>query len=150
MNRDPKIVSAESGKVLNVLGERIVVKVTSDDTGGSYAVMEETTAPGGGPPLHVHQGEDEMFYVIEGEFEITVNGKSHSASAGGVAFLPKDVPHRFQNVGSESGRLLITVVPGGFEKFFEECDAAKIRIPQDMPALLTMAAKHKLEFMLPK
>jgi quercetin dioxygenase-like cupin family protein len=150
MDRKPKIVPAEAGKVLSVLGEKIVVKVSAAETGGSYAVMEETTAPGGGPPPHIHHGEDEMFYVIEGKFEITVDGKSHVAGVGGVAFLPKDVPHSFKNVGDKDGRLLITVVPGGFEKFFEECDATKVRIPQDMPMLMSLAAKYKLEFLPPK
>jgi mannose-6-phosphate isomerase-like protein (cupin superfamily) len=28
------------------------------------------TPPQGGPPLHVHQREDEMFYVLEGEFKV--------------------------------------------------------------------------------
>jgi len=32
--------------------------------------MEAILAPGNEPPPHVHSREDELFYVLEGEFDV--------------------------------------------------------------------------------
>jgi hypothetical protein len=42
--------------------------VTRDQTGGSVGLFRQTIAPESGPPMHIHQMEDEFFYVVKGEF----------------------------------------------------------------------------------
>lgn len=47
------------------------------------------------PPLHVHHGEDEAFYVLEGDFTFHVGGHLLPAPAGTLVFLPREVAHGF-------------------------------------------------------
>jgi quercetin dioxygenase-like cupin family protein len=86
----------------------------SEQTRGAYAILEQKIPAGHGPPLHVHRHETEIFYILEGEFEVTIGGQKVSAPAGAIVVGPRDIPHTFRNVGSQDGRLLLTVIPGRF------------------------------------
>lgn len=44
------------------------LKASRWSTGGALSVFETTIA--GGPPLHVHDREDECFYVLGGELSV--------------------------------------------------------------------------------
>ena len=46
--------------------------VEKKDTDGAFSLLEATLAPGNEPPPHVHSREDELFYVLEGEFDVYV------------------------------------------------------------------------------
>ena len=83
-------------------------------------MFRQTIAPKSGPPTHVHQTEDEFFYVVSGEFKVKLGDRIMSAPAQSVMFVPRGTAHAFQNVGAEPGVLLVGVTPGGFEKIFQE------------------------------
>ena len=111
----------ESTKSLWVLGELVTYKVPSQKTGGAYALFEVATHPGVGPPPHVQHREDESFYVLQGEFEFVVEGRTISAGVGSLIYVPKGILHAHKNVGEGVGRMLVTQTPGGlYEHFFEE------------------------------
>src|SRR3972149_10170118 len=76
------IIGFGEQRVLQVLGEAITVKIGSEQTDGRYAVIEEVSPVGGGPPLHVHRHEDEVFYVLEGEAEFQLGGQRFRGTAG--------------------------------------------------------------------
>ncbi len=59
-----------------MLGELLIYKIPSQQTGGAYALFEATANPGAGPPPHVHHREDEAFYVLEGEYQFLVGGET--------------------------------------------------------------------------
>ena len=80
------------------------------------------TSIGAGPPLHVHDREDECFYVLEGELSVRCGGDAFAAAAGGFVFLPRGRPHRFWAV-DRPARLLIAV-PGGIEDCLHEISTA--------------------------
>lgn len=104
-----------------VLDERLTYKVPSHQTGGAYALFEATTNPGAGPPPHVHHREDEAFYVLEGEYEFLVDGRTFKAEAGSLIYVPKGALHAHENVGEGVGRMLVSHTPGGlYEHFFEK------------------------------
>ena len=46
------------------------ILATREQTGGALGLFRQTIAPNSGPPAHVHQTEDEFFYVVSGEFSI--------------------------------------------------------------------------------
>jgi len=97
------------------------MKASSLSTGGALSVFETTID--GGPPLHVHEREDECFYLLEGELFIRCDRDFFSATAGSFVFLPRRRPHRFQ-ARTGSARLLLIAVPGGIEDYFQEINAA--------------------------
>jgi quercetin dioxygenase-like cupin family protein len=140
----PIIHPPGSGPVVGVLRSRSTFKVLSSQTGGAYAILEQEIPPGHGPPLHVHRHETEVFYILEGQFELTVGGGKVAAPAGAIAVCPRDIPHTFRNVGPGPGRLLLTVIPGRFADFFLEVDRVA---DDDMPAIRALCAKHHVEIL---
>ena len=100
--------------------DAITLIATSEQTGGSVGVFEDTTPPGDGPPRHVHYGSDELFYVLEGEFLFQVGERQESVSAGTYVFAPRGTVHTYKVIGTERGRLLSAFIPGGPEQAFEE------------------------------
>ena len=83
------------------------------DTGGQYSVFETITRPGMGTPLHVHHREEETFYVLKGEYEFHVGAETIRATPGTLLIGPRDVPHWFRNVGTDSGQSANRRASGG-------------------------------------
>ncbi len=106
------------GEAVWVVGDLITLKLTSEDTGGAFSLFEGLVPPGGGPPPHIHQREDESFYVLEGEFEILVGENTIPTGAGSCVHVPSGTLHTFKNVGISPGRLFGIATPGGMEQFF--------------------------------
>ena len=77
------------GRRLWVVGDTLTFKATAAQTGGSMAAVEILAAPGGGPPPHVHANEDEMWFVLDGEFEVLHGDETLRLTAGGFAFVPR-------------------------------------------------------------
>jgi mannose-6-phosphate isomerase-like protein (cupin superfamily) len=97
------------------------LKASRHSTGGALSVFE--TSIGAGPPLHVHDREDECFYVLEGALSVRCGDDAFDAASGSFVFLPRGRPHRFWAAGG-SARLLLIAVPGGIEDYFAEINAA--------------------------
>jgi quercetin dioxygenase-like cupin family protein len=98
----------------------MTLKATAETTGGSLALLENLTAPGGGPPPHVHSREDEFFFVLDGTFEIRIGEEIHTLGAGGYAYVPRGTVHNFRNIAETASRILVGFTPAGMEGFFRE------------------------------
>ncbi|MEO8368337.1 MAG: cupin domain-containing protein [Candidatus Solibacter sp.] len=138
------------GRPVHVLGSELMIRVSSRDTHGAFAVFESCIAPLEGPPLHRHPNQDESFYILEGEFRFEVDGQEFHASAGASVVAPRGSSHTFQNVGQERGRMITTVVPGGLDLFFEDVEAVSPRgVAPDLARLLPVLKKHGQEMLGP-
>jgi quercetin dioxygenase-like cupin family protein len=104
-------------------GDRVTYKVRSSETDGSYFCFEVSTTPGFGPPLHTHSYR-ELFYVLEGEYEFTLERDGElqtiTGAAGTTVAVPPNVPHTFKNATGAPARLLFVHEPAALEEFFEE------------------------------
>ena len=87
------------------------------DTNGAFSLFEATLVSGTEPPPHLHSREDELFYVLEGEFDVYVGQEAFKVRTGECVFLPRFVPHAFV-VRSPRLRLLILFAPAGVEEAF--------------------------------
>lgn len=143
----PIFIDPEGTKTWNIFGLQIVGKIFSEDTNGAYSVIVSNTPPDGGAPPHVHEVEDELFYVLEGTFEFTCGDEVFLAEKGAVVVLPKRIPHAFKNVSEQTGRMMNTITPGGFEQFFEEVDQLPKDGPPDPVKLSELAMKYRLRFL---
>src|SRR6185503_12024187 len=140
----------DGGRKVSVLGIEIMLKLAKPETGGDFYVFDSLTPPGAFVPPHVHQHEDELIQVIDGEFEIFLDGKTHKATAGAVINFPRLIPHGFKNVGKKDGRAIFTVIPGtNFEKFFEDLSALPSGQPPDMARVAEIFRRYDIEI-LPK
>ena len=75
-------------------------------------------------PLHVHERDDELFYVLDGEHVFQVGDDEFHVGPGGLVFAPRGIPHAQRRVVPGEGRLLVLTVPGGLDGFFRELAAA--------------------------
>jgi quercetin dioxygenase-like cupin family protein len=137
------IVPASGGKDLHAFGNILRVMLSGEQPGNQLSVMFEVTPPGGGPPLHVHHREDEIFLVVEGHISYYVNGEWTQVAPGGVVYLPRGTEHGFRNVGETPSRHWIITTPSGFEVFFSRCadEFAKATLP-DIERIAEIFSEH--------
>src|SRR5262245_24383007 len=126
----PTILPPGSGAVHNVLGAPYRFLVTSEDTAGAFALIECTSLPQAGAPLHVHTREDETFFILEGTLEVQCGDSAVTVAKNSTAFLPRNIPHAYRNIGNATAKFLVFITPGGFEKCLEEF----ARLPAGPPA----------------
>lgn len=145
-----KLGETSKGPKLDIFGDIVTVIVTGSDTDGKYAVLHGVTPPNGGPPLHVHLFESEVFYVLKGSFIFVINGEKLEAPTGSTVFIPAGVSHQYQNNSDETGELLLFVEPAGLDEFFIELDALlKAGGGDDMAAIAELHAKFRMELQGP-
>jgi quercetin dioxygenase-like cupin family protein len=114
----------DEGRTVLVGGaDYITYKVRSAESDGAFFCFEASSSPGFGPPLHSHSYR-ELFYVVEGEYEFTIeqDGERRTilGNPGTAVSVDADVPHTFRNAGDSQGRLLFVHIPAALEEFFEE------------------------------
>ena len=127
---------------------RTACKLTSNESGGACSIFEMSVFPHSGPSLHVHHREDEWYYVLSGEFLFKVGGMDYTLPQGASIWAPRDIPHVWANTIGSEGKLILTCLPGGFEKFFEELG----NVPADQLSLDKMKgimAKYGMELLGP-
>jgi mannose-6-phosphate isomerase-like protein (cupin superfamily) len=96
-------------------------KVSAKDTGGDMCVFEATRTGRGGPPLHVHQHQDEWFYIVEGEYALRVGEQTYLLRAGDSVFAPRGIPHTFAKVNEGAAKMILVYQPAGsMEDYFRE------------------------------
>jgi mannose-6-phosphate isomerase-like protein (cupin superfamily) len=116
----PVIEGPGEGKtVQGPAGGPLTFKLRGDQSNGSLTVLENIIAPNDGPPLHLHESEDEAWYVLEGQLRFKLGTRISSASTGSFIFVPRGTPHCFQNVGVAPARILVLFTPAGMERFFD-------------------------------
>ena len=134
----PALSDASDGVTFTMLGASIRLIARAIDTDGRFTVFEQTTPAGWGPPRHVHAKEDEIVYVLDGTYEVSLGDERRTVSAGGCAILPRGIPHGFRNVGDTPARFVCVVTPGGLEEYFLEIARCS---PPPSPAQLVGLAK---------
>jgi quercetin dioxygenase-like cupin family protein len=138
----PVVMLPDQGKVLNILGADYVVKIPGSATDGAFALVEAVAPVGAAVPPHVHNREEETFYILEGTLEIQCGGRTLMADKGTTVLLPKGVPHAYRNAGDIPARHLVILTPAGFEAFFEEAD----QLPPSPDELMKLGQKYGLQF----
>ena len=117
------MLDADHGERLRFSDADVVIKASADTTGGAFAIVEEIAPLD--TPLHVHEREDEVFYVLEGHHVVEVGDTAFRLGPGDLAFGPRGVPHAQRRVVPRTGRLLTMFSPAGFEGFFRELAEAE-------------------------
>jgi quercetin dioxygenase-like cupin family protein len=114
------LADGEGTSVENPVGGVTTFKATSDQSGGGLTAIEAISAPGEGPPLHVHRELDEFIYTLDGTFRVRLGADLIEALPGSFVFIPRNTPHTWQNIGEGRARFLAGLFPATveFEEFF--------------------------------
>jgi mannose-6-phosphate isomerase-like protein (cupin superfamily) len=147
-----KVVGPHEGETLTVVGDVMTFKLTAADTAERFVLGEGLVAPGGGPPPHLHEREDELFYVLEGRMEFCLDSTRGILGPGDAAWAPRNVVHAFKNVGDVPMRAIVVAMPTNFESFYREC-GEPFRLGNELPRvspesiqkLLATAPKYGLQ-----
>jgi len=91
--------------------------LSGKDTGGAYCLLDVSLAPGMVVPRHTHTREDEVYFVLAGELEVTVGEKTFVLRSGDTLLAPRDIPHQLRNSGNNTNHYLLVFSPSGFEEF---------------------------------
>ena len=105
------VLEPRGGAAYGFHGSRVLIKASGNDTLGQLAVLESVYPPGLSVHVHVHDGEDEMFYVIAGELAGTCGEESWTAGRGSFVFVPRDTPHSLRVTSAEPAIALVITGP---------------------------------------
>jgi len=150
----------DEGTATWFLNSLVSTKAGLPETGGAYALMEHLLTPAANPPMHVHDDEEEAFYVLDGELELEVDGEVVRAVPGTFALAPSGRPHCFRVLTPTARVLVLTSSPagarnGGAEAFFRAAGvpatAPVLPAPEapDPVRLTALAADHGIEILPP-
>ena len=128
-SQSPALVVRDEGKHFHFLDTLYTAKVNSEETNGILTAMEFQAPKNFGPPVHRHEAEDELFYLIDGEMWFSCGEVEAVHTTGAVIWLPRGLPHTFQ-VRSETARVFQVSTPGGFEQL-----VGALGRPTEEPAL---------------
>ncbi|HLZ73281.1 MAG TPA: cupin domain-containing protein [Dehalococcoidia bacterium] len=97
------------------------LKVGAADTGGAFALrVTDALPPGRWIDEHIHQREEEAWYVISGVLTFRISGISTEAPAGSFILVPRGTAHGFGNTGTGPAGYIERFSPAGMEGYFEE------------------------------
>lgn len=127
------------------LGALLTLKVTGEQSGNGFTLVEARQPRGHGSALHVHRHDDEIFFVLEGEVRLQVGDDERTLTAGMMGYGPRGVKHSFI-VTSEEARQLVMTTPSGFENLVrslgEPAQEARIPFEQTLPDRATLLEKN--------
>lgn len=123
------------------------IKVSAQDTQGRLAMFEYAGHVRGGPPLHTHMSQDEIFFIRAGDYLFQVGDQQHRLGTGDTIFLPRGIPHTFSQLSAE-GRMVFMFTPAGdLEAFFRE--QGKLQAPPSPTEAADMFARHGMQVVGP-
>lgn len=124
-----------------------MVNVPATATGHALSVMSWHGHALGGPPLHLHPEQDEVFIVDEGEYRFQCDEARFLLKAGDSIFLPRGLPHTFRQL-SATGKLRFLYTPAGrMEDFF--ATLSRLHGPPTPEEAQTLFAAHGMRVVGP-
>lgn len=151
MSVEAIVIQANEGKALSLRGTRVAYKAEGERPGGGPTVLEFTAAPGFGTGDHVHSRIEEIFYVVEGEFQIRAGDQMLRARAGDFVLVPPGVPHGFGNPEGGPAKMVLMISPAGVhERYFEELAELLAKPgPPDVQAIGELRRRYDTEQVSP-
>jgi quercetin dioxygenase-like cupin family protein len=127
----------------NILGQTYIPKQVSETSFSWHA----TFPPGTFVPPHIHPTQDEFIYLLEGQFELMLDGKTVFAGPGDLVRMPMGIPHGIFNKSDWTVKCFFWVSPTRrlYDLFW-----AIHNMPEQTPAeVVALAAKHEVDFLPP-
>jgi quercetin dioxygenase-like cupin family protein len=121
------------------LGGRARVLLTGAETGDRLALMEFVAPAGHATPHHVHEDEEEVWFVLDGEVTFFVGDRRHDLVPGQVAHGPRGVPHSYLVRSPQGARIATLFSPACIEEFFR-ANGTPVAEAGDGPPAFDLAA----------
>lgn len=143
----PIISLPGQGPKLSAFGVDIYFKAKVGQTNGLWSMVEYHLPPSPlSPPPHYHKKMEEIFYVLEGMLQFTLDGKTIDAPAGTLVTVPPGAVHTFKNGQETLAKFQVWFSPGGFEQYFLDMEELiknePAWPPSDLGKVFSVMAKH--------
>lgn len=124
MNDDSNVILVRSGEGRPYGMGPALFKAAGPETQGRYDFFEMTLSYLTGPGLHVHDVQDDAFYVLEGVITVQCGDDIHHLGPGDFISIPPGVAHTFDNIREDQPpvRVINLMTPAGYEGIFAETD----------------------------
>jgi quercetin dioxygenase-like cupin family protein len=109
-----KVVGPGEGYAYDSIDDTVRVKLTGEDTGGQFSLIEEQITPDYEVALRLNREHSETFYVLQGKIEFTVGTQTIEAKAGTTVHVPANTPYAAR--ADRPGRVLTILSPSGPEE----------------------------------
>lgn len=137
----------------------VTIRVSGADGADGLSVIENEAREGDSPPMHVHESEDELFVVQEGELGLRVGEDDFRLAPGQARLAPAGVPHTYRVQSPAGARWLTITARGEFEAFVRELArpaegphlpaSSGPPTPEQVTALAETAARHHIRIVGP-
>ncbi|PYE54990.1 cupin domain-containing protein [Deinococcus yavapaiensis] len=151
----PPVRSALSPRTFRVRADRFRVLVSGGDTDERLSVLDVRARRGFELPVHVHDAEDEILTVLEGQVCVHLAGDDVLLGPFDTLLLRRGVPHALRLL-TETARLTATYTPAGFERYLQaiaeagptvdESVESGIVEPPNVPALVRLGETFGLRY----
>lgn len=129
------------GVVWSILGQTYTLKEDTD----SCFTFETLFPTGTFVPPHIHATQEEFIYMLDGTFDLVLDGQNTTAKTGDLVRMPRGIPHGIFNNSGGDVKALFWVTPArSLRQLFE-----KIHNVPDPAEVVRLAAQHEVEFLPP-
>ena len=132
-----------SGKTWNILGQVYFPKAVTDST----FAFETNSNPGQFVPVHIHPTQDEFIYMLDGKFDLVLEGREFTATTGDLIRLPMQIPHGIFNKTDQTVKCFFWVTPT--RKLYDLFWAIHSMREQTPPEVVALSAKYEVMFLPP-
>ena len=127
----------------NILGQTYTLKQHSEDSLAWHALFPAGTFV----PPHIHPTQDEFIYMLEGRFDLLIDGHEYAATSGDLIRLPMNIPHGIFNKTDQSVKCFFWVTPT--RKLYDLFWAIHSMKEQSPAEVVALSAKHEVLFLPP-
>jgi quercetin dioxygenase-like cupin family protein len=127
-------------------GVRTEIHLGAEETAGALCLLVDHPPAGWSLPAHLHHGAAETIHIVEGSFEVLLEGRRLALEAGETVHVPAEAVHATANVGEGRGQRVLIFSPAGMERFFLEAGASSADERADGAHALEAAICHGWEF----
>lgn len=138
------VIQHQEGQCVEVLGDRICIKLPSQESQNHMTVITVDAPSGSMIAPHIHQDEEESYYILEGSLTMQLNDREFKVQAGDFVHIPAGTVHGYRNESNQPTRFLAWVVGGELDQFFLTMGEQIRSLPEDMPKLPAILQRYNI------
>ncbi|AKG20470.1 cupin domain-containing protein [Calothrix sp. 336/3] len=143
------VLRSQAGENLQVLTDRICIKFKSADSPNQMAVMTVDVPADGCVPPHIHDKEEESYFMLQGSIVMQLGNQEFTIEPGDFVHVPPGTIHGYKNPSPQCARFLAWTIGGAIDDFFTEMAEKVQEIPDDLPKMSAILEKYGVQMVQP-
>lgn len=143
------VLRSHAGQTLQVLSDRICIKLQSAASPNRMAVMTVDVPPEGFVPPHTHAKEEESYFMLEGTMVMQLGSQEWTIKPGDFVHVLAGTVHGYRNDSNQCVRFLAWSIGGAIDKFFMEMAETIRDLPDDLSKMAAIPEKYGIQMVEP-